>query len=144
MDLGKKKILPDGWREAKPEDLEILVHMEKSVFGNSAWTRYSVESHLAHHPSWIKENVGYLFYLDLKDSSELLRIGILPEKRKMGEAEKILKVLCDLFPKTILEVSNLNPPALSLYNKIGFSESGRRKSYYGPGEDAVLMKKNSD
>ncbi|WP_244283702.1 GNAT family N-acetyltransferase [Leptospira haakeii] len=125
----------------RPEDLQILIQMEKTVFGNSSWSNYSIQSHIENHPAWIKENTGFVFYMDLVDFSELLRIGILPEKRKKGEAGSILKTLCDLFPKTILEVSNLNSSAISLYVKLGFMESGRRKSYYGPGKDAILMEK---
>ncbi|MEI7012858.1 GNAT family N-acetyltransferase [Leptospira licerasiae] len=141
MDQGKKNDLPQGWRIARSEDLQILIQMEKVVFGNSSWSNYSIQSHIENHPAWIKEDTGYLLYMDLNDFSELLRIGILPEKRKKGEAESVLKKLCDLFPKTILEVSNLNFSAISLYTKLGFMESGRRKSYYGPGEDAILMEK---
>ncbi|PKA20889.1 GNAT family N-acetyltransferase [Leptospira haakeii] len=141
MGSGKKNDLPQGWRMVRPEDLQILIQMEKTVFGNSSWSNYSIQSHIENHPAWIKENTGFVFYMDLVDFSELLRIGILPEKRKKGEAGSILKTLCDLFPKTILEVSNLNSSAISLYVKLGFMESGRRKSYYGPGKDAILMEK---
>ncbi|MGJ4786913.1 GNAT family N-acetyltransferase [Leptospira koniambonensis] len=141
MDLGKKNDLPQGWRMVRPEDLQILIQMEKAVFGSSSWSNYSIQSHIENHPAWIKEDTGFVFYMDLIDFSELLRIGILPEKRKKGEAGSILKTLCDLFPKTILEVSNLNSSAILLYTKLGFIESGRRKSYYGPGEDAILMEK---
>lgn len=142
MDPGKKNDLPQGWRLVRIEDLQILIRMENAVFGNSSWSNYSIQSHIENHPAWIKEDVGYVFYMNLIDFSELLRIGILPEKRKKGEAESILKKLCELFPKVILEVSNLNSPAISLYSKLGFFESGRRKSYYGPGEDAILMEKS--
>jgi len=39
----------------------------------------------------------------------------------------------------LLEVRESNRAARGLYSKLGFVESGRRKSYYrNPGEDAVL------
>lgn len=141
MGPGKKNDLPQGWSIVQPEDLQTLIQMEKTVFGKSSWSNYSIQSHIESHPAWIKEEVGYVFYMDLNDFSELLRIGILPGKRKKGEAKNILHTLCDLFPKVILEVSNSNYSAISLYSKLGFLESGRRKSYYGPGEDAILMEK---
>ncbi|TGK01200.1 GNAT family N-acetyltransferase [Leptospira langatensis] len=139
MDFGKKKILPNGWKLAEIQDLSLLEEMEKIVFERSAWARFSIQSHLEHHFAWLKEGVGYLFYVDLGDSLELLRIGILPSKRKSGEGETILRTLCEFSSKVLLEVSSRNPPALNLYHKLGFKELGIRKSYYGPGEDAILM-----
>jgi ribosomal-protein-alanine N-acetyltransferase len=37
-----------------------------------------------------------------------------------------------------LEVRSDNVAARRLYEEAGWSESGRRRSYYGPGEDAVI------
>ena len=38
-----------------------------------------------------------------------------------------------------LEVRHSNLSAISLYRQLGFIETGRRKSYYENGEDALLM-----
>ncbi|RQW76978.1 MAG: ribosomal-protein-alanine N-acetyltransferase, partial [Geobacter sp.] len=38
-----------------------------------------------------------------------------------------------------LEVRFSNITAISLYRSLGFTETGRRKSYYENGEDALLM-----
>ncbi len=139
MNSGKKKILPSGWREAVEEDLDLLEKMEETVFNYACWSKKSIGSHLSFHYAWIKEDTGYILFLEADGTAEVLRIGILPKKRKQGEAEAILKALCGSFEKVILEVSNVNPPAMSLYEKLGFVEVGRRKSYYGPGEDSILM-----
>ena len=41
-----------------------------------------------------------------------------------------------------LEVRASNVPAISLYEKLGFYEVGRRKNYYrNPREDALIMRK---
>ena len=41
-----------------------------------------------------------------------------------------------------LEVRASNVPAISLYEKLGFAEVGRRKNYYrNPREDALIMRK---
>lgn len=140
MDSGKKKILPTGWKEAEEKDLDLLHGMEKEIFREGAWARESIRSHLGLHPGWLSEGVGYILFLDLGDSAELLRIGILPEKRKKGEGEAALGSLCEAYKEVFLEVSERNSPAISLYKKSGFQELGKRKSYYGPGEDAILMK----
>ena len=41
-----------------------------------------------------------------------------------------------------LEVRASNGPAIALYEKLGFSEIGRRKNYYrNPREDALILRK---
>ena len=81
------------------------------------------------------------------DEEELLMIGVLPEKQGKGIASHIIEYItgnarahgrCKLF----LEVRDGNK-ARSFYEYMGFSESGRRKSYYrgsdGTQYDAVTM-----
>jgi len=38
-----------------------------------------------------------------------------------------------------LEVRSENGAAIALYQRCGFAEVGRRRGYYGPGRDAILM-----
>jgi ribosomal-protein-alanine N-acetyltransferase len=46
-----------------------------------------------------------------------------------------------LVKEVVLEVRASNHPALALYRRLGFVESGRRKDYYQiPVEDALLMR----
>ncbi len=40
----------------------------------------------------------------------------------------------------ILEVSRNNLPAMALYRKLGFKESGIRRGYYPDGSDAYTMR----
>ena len=45
----------------------------------------------------------------------------------------------------MLEVRDSNEPAISLYEKLGFREVGRRKNYYrNPKEDALILRKEWD
>ena len=49
--------------------------------------------------------------------------------------------------RLVLEVAVTNRPALALYNRIGFSESGRRKDYYRVADgrvDALLLAARPD
>ena len=44
-----------------------------------------------------------------------------------------------------LEVRVSNIPAITLYEKLGFAEIGRRKNYYrNPREDALILRKEWD
>ena len=42
-----------------------------------------------------------------------------------------------------LEVARGNEAALALYRAAGFREEGVRRSYYGPGEDALILWRRS-
>jgi ribosomal protein S18 acetylase RimI-like enzyme len=41
--------------------------------------------------------------------------------------------------RLFLEVGESNEAAISLYKKNGLSEVARRRNYYGPGQDALLL-----
>ena len=77
--------------------------------------------------------------------AELLKITVQLEKRRRGVAEALLLELCSQFAEhgmeqMFLEVRSRNYPALQLYAKLGWQETGRRKNYYkGPADDAVVL-----
>ncbi len=75
--------------------------------------------------------------------AELLRMGTLPQYRKMGFADKTLRKFIELLQgqsveSCFLEVRSRNIAAISLYQKHGFAKVGFRKKYYGD-DDAVVM-----
>jgi ribosomal-protein-alanine N-acetyltransferase len=73
-------------------------------------------------------------------------IAIREEFRGLGYGEALLRSLLELgqalgCATATLEVRPSNFPAISLYTKLGFRESGRRKAYYtDTREDALVMK----
>ena len=81
------------------------------------------------------------------EDADILSIAVLPEARRRGIAEALLRELERLLPargveRITLEVRASNEPAIRLYAKHGFEEVGRRKGYYeAPREDAILMTK---
>ena len=70
-----------------------------------------------------------------------------PDYRRQGIAEGlILALIADLKARgsrcLTLEVRDSNASARALYEKLGFSEIGRRKNYYrSPKEDALILRK---
>lgn len=96
----------------------------------------------------VAEDAGeVLGYADMKivaGEAQIYDIAVDPGARERGIGEALLRKLiqkaeesgCDLID---LEVRAGNAAALALYKKLGFVEVGRRKGYYGKGEDAVLM-----
>ncbi len=77
--------------------------------------------------------------------ADLLKVTVRIERRRKGTAEALLRELCSQFAgqgleQLFLEVRSLNFPALQLYAKLGWQETGRRKNYYKkPVDDAVIL-----
>ena len=89
---------------------------------------------------------GMVSILNLGDEAEILRVVVENSVRLQGVATKMLFSLFEWLKsngckEVFLEVNNQNYPAMSLYQKLGFNEIGRRSEYYGRHEDAVTMKK---
>jgi len=87
---------------------------------------------------------GYVTGSVVAGEAELWRIAVAPEARRRGIAMALWKAFsegCEDRGATavFLEVSALNVSALAFYRHLGFSETGRRKAYYGAQEDAILM-----
>ena len=78
------------------------------------------------------------------DEAELLNVAVDPRVRKQGVASALLKELRRRADGTIfLEVAEGNSTARALYGRAGWTEVSARKDYYGPGRNAIVMKKSS-
>ena len=76
--------------------------------------------------------------------AQIYNIAVAPESRGRGAGESLLRYQIDKAKESGCSVVDLdvragNTAALALYKKAGFKEVGRRKDYYGPDKDAVLM-----
>lgn len=85
-----------------------------------------------------------------EDCAEILTVAVEEKMRGRGTGFEIVSGL-EVFCKSknamriFLEVEDGNSPAISLYKKCGFSESGRRKGFYRTKDgikDAIIMVKN--
>lgn len=90
--------------------------------------------------------VAYLLcawqYLDL----HVLKVATLPAYRRAGLARRLLLLAEDhardsAGESVTLEVRESNHEAITLYQRLGYLRAGRRPSYYGDGEDALVMTK---
>ena len=90
--------------------------------------------------------LGFLVALHLAPEWELENIVVATTARRRGLGEQLLHALLAKARQTnsqsvFLEVRESNGAARSLYEKTGFAQTGRRKSYYkDPVEDAVLYR----
>jgi ribosomal-protein-alanine N-acetyltransferase len=82
----------------------------------------------------------------LPPEAELELIAIDLSAQRHGFASQLFARMAEelraaLVKEVVLEVRASNHPALALYRRLGFVESGRRKDYYQiPVEDALLMR----
>ena len=139
-------------RIATSNDLADILSIEKKVFKHP-WSKEQLSWELKSQPA--AENyvmiargnmVGYLFSHVVDDDVQILNIAIdIPFQHK-GYGEQLLSYFLDQFntdSSIHLEVRKSNFPAINLYLKFGFHETGTRKGYYTDGEDAIIMQRYS-
>ncbi len=139
-------------RIATSNDLADILSIEKKVFKHP-WSKEQLSWELNSQPT--AENyvmiargnmIGYLFSHVVDDDVQILNIAIdIPFQHK-GYGEQLLSYFLDQFNTDIsihLEVRKSNFPAINLYLKFGFHETGTRKGYYADGEDAIIMQRYS-
>ena len=126
--------------------------LEKICFSDP-WSENSVASELKNKLAlWLVAEeegtvAGYIGSQTCGDESDVMNVAVHPDFRRRGIAEALVNSLVTEL-NTIgsrcltLEVRVSNAPAVSLYEKLGFAEIGRRKNYYrNPREDALILRK---
>lgn len=129
-----------------------IADLEKICFSDP-WSENSIaselENKLAH---WLvaqeREMVaGYIGSQTVMGETDMMNVAVHPDFRRRGIAEALVKRLVEDLQAMeshclTLEVRASNAPAIALYEKLGFSQIGRRKNYYrNPREDALILRK---
>ena len=127
--------------------------MEKLCFGDAAWSERSIASELNNELAlWLvaEENgavAGYVGSQSVMGESDMMNIAVAPQYRRKGIAQGLVSRLVEMLKEKgnqslSLEVRVSNIPAVSLYEKMGFTQVGRRPNYYrNPKEDALILRK---
>ena len=92
---------------------------------------------------------GYALVLAGGGSADLVSVAVMPTALRRGVATRLLLfALADLAAEGVedvtLEVAVDNVPARALYDRLGFSEAGRRPGYYRRDRelvDAMVMRR---
>ena len=141
-------------RIVKMEECHVpgVAALEKICF-HDPWSEKSIASVLNNPLScWlvaVQENavVGYVGSQSVVDASDMMNVAVHPDHRRKGIAEALVLSLVEELKQKgsrclTLEVRASNLPAIALYEKLGFSQIGRRKNYYrNPREDALILRK---
>ena len=88
--------------------------------------------------------VGFAGIWITPDNIELNNIVVRKDRRGKGYSKLLLEKLLEISKEydkenILLEVSEINEVAISLYEKYGFIKNGQRKKYYEGKYDAILM-----
>ncbi len=134
------------------EDIPQLAQMEKLCFSDP-WSENAFLYELRNPLSvWLVAAaddlvLGYVGSQTVMDESDMMNLAVLPQYRRQGIGEKLVTSLIEHLKtrgsvSLTLEVRVSNSNAISLYQKMGFSQVGRRPNYYrNPKEDAFILRK---
>ena len=129
-----------------------VAELEKICFADP-WSERSVASELENSLScWLvamdgETLAGYVGSQTVLGETDMMNVAVRPDYRRQGIGENlILALIANLKAREshclTLEVRDSNASARALYEKLGFSEIGRRRNYYrNPKEDALILRK---
>lgn len=129
-----------------------VAQLEKLCFSDP-WSEKSVASELDNELSfWLvaldgDTVAGYIGSQSVLGESDMMNVAVHPAYRRQGIAEALVTQLVQALKEMgnhclTLEVRASNAPAIGLYEKLGFTEVGRRPNYYrNPKEDALILRK---
>jgi len=94
----------------------------------------------------LTERGGFLVGRALAGEAELLTLAVPEAVRRLGIGARLLTAFeaaarARGAAEAFLEVASDNAPALALYACAGWAEAGRRRDYYAPGVDALILRK---
>ncbi len=129
-----------------------VAELEKICFCDP-WSEKSVASELENDLAlWLvategMDVAGYVGSQTVMGETDMMNVAVHPEFRRQGIAELLIHSLVEELRRQgsrclTLEVRASNEAAGCLYDKLGFSQIGRRPNYYrNPREDALILRK---
>lgn len=134
-------------RDANPADIDYILLLEQENF-NRPWSRTSFENEFEKQNSEFLvyelngHVAGYIIFWYIFNEGEIGIVSVSEKHRRKGIAAELIKTCIFKHPEVssiFLEVDQTNTGAICLYKRLGFSETGTKKDYYGKGKDALCM-----
>ena len=135
------------------DHVEAVAAIEKECFGVDAWSVRSVSSELENQLAlWLVAVedgavAGYVGSQTVCNETDMMNVAVTADFRRRGIGEELVLALVEELKamdshSLTLEVRASNAPAIGLYEKLGFQQTGLRKDYYrNPREDALILRK---
>jgi ribosomal-protein-alanine N-acetyltransferase len=138
-------------RRGDPDDIDKIISIALTANTASRWTPSEYEEifktrRLLLVAEHCGEVVGFLVAHDIAGEWELENVAVEEEWRQFGIGAFLISSLINEAGQSharfiFLEVRESNSAARRLYEKCGFEQYGRRRSYYSdPPEDALLYR----
>ena len=145
------------YRQPIALDIPVLATYEKELFPYSPWSTSQFKEEFAGIPTTRymsvaeSENkiVGYcgVFLPAPGVEADILTVAVLPDFRRQGIAREFMRQIEQWSKERgssamMLEVEQSNSAAIELYTSLGYLKISVRMDYYGPGQDAFVMRKD--
>lgn len=145
------------YRQPIALDIPVLATYEKELFPYSPWSTSQFKEEFAGIPTTrymsVAESgnkiVGYcgVFLPAHGVEADILTVAVLPDFRRQGIAREFMRQIEQWSKERaasamMLEVEQSNSAAIELYTSLGYMKISVRMDYYGPGQDAFVMRKD--
>lgn len=133
-------------------DLDEIMEIEELSYPNHHWSKDSfineTENKLATYRCGLTSKgdiAGFYGFWQILEEAHITTLAVHPDYRRQGISKQLMTDLIEeCYKKMIkyitLEVRESNIPAITLYDKFGFSTIGTRKNYYQDNnENALIM-----
>ncbi|MFZ9100626.1 MAG: ribosomal protein S18-alanine N-acetyltransferase [Candidatus Planktophila sp.] len=144
------------YRQPIALDIPVLASYEKVLFPYSPWSTAQFKEEFAGIPTTrfmsVAETdnqiIGYcgVFLPAPGVEADVLTVAVLPDFRRQGIAREFMRQIEEWAKERgasalMLEVEKSNSAAIELYRSLGYMQISVRMDYYGPGQDAFVMRK---
>lgn len=139
-------------RDMRWWDIESVEALELDLFPHTAWTPAQFWAELAQDTRRyvVAEDAdgitGYAGLFVLPPTADVQTIAVARRAQGQGLGALLMRRLLALAAaegctEMLLEVHAANEAAVALYERHGFERISTRRSYYGPGQDALIMRR---
>ena len=140
------------YEEMRMEHVPAVARLEQENF-SLPWSENVLRGELSNPLAlWLValndgEVVGYVGAQIVPDEADMMNLAVDEKYRRMGIGKALVAQLLEKLQaravrSLTLEVRISNQPAISLYERMGFSAVGKRPRYYQkPREDALILRK---
>ena len=132
------------------KDVPQVFDIERESFNDSSWTIDAFYHEIEQNEfatyfviEYDDKIIGYLGLWIVIDQAQITTVAITHQFRGFGLGQLLLEYVKNYASHTCEEMSLEarigNEIAQHVYKNLGFQYGGKRKNYYGEGEDAIVM-----
>ena len=133
-------------QDCTPDDLPEVLDIEQRSFAHP-YTEFVFRKYLRATFLVLEEEriLGYVIGVKMGCKGIIISLAVHPEYRRQGYGSRLVQAVTERLAAAVLEIQvrRSNMGAQCFYTSLGFEKSHVVPSYYGNGEDAVIMIKRA-